>query len=120
MYFEVDIHTFDHLIKYFFRNKGDIFSLILRYRPQDLHQECNGLTILETTVVYQRLDMFLYLVTNFNEEINTETSGTMESLVKLSTEFGWTEDLFCKWYKAVEHELSVKDLRLVLYCRFDL
>ena len=67
--------------------------------------------MLESTVVYKRLDLFLYLVTNFNDEINTETSGTMGALVKLSSEYGWTEEMFSQWYSAIECQLSDRDFR---------
>jgi len=84
-------------------------SLILSVRRQDLHQKCNGLTMLESTVVYRRWDLFTYLVTNFNDEINTATSGTLAALVKMSTEFGWTEELFGKWFTGIKNDIEDVD-----------
>merc|ERR1712106_1123690 len=91
------------------RDKLAILSLILSVRRQDLHQKCNGLTMLESTVVYRRWDLFTYLVTNFNDEINTATSGTLAALVKMSTEFGWTEELFGKWFTGIKNDIEDVD-----------
>ena len=86
-------------------------SLIRNFRRQTLHQKYNGLTLLETTVAYRRWSLFNYLVTDFKNEINTTTNGSLATLVKISTDFGWIEELLGQWFVKIKSQLSYIDYK---------
>ena len=88
---------------------------ILSYRVEDLKQTCNGLSILEATVVYKNFPMFRYLTINFNEEVNTFETGTLACLIKVAGEFGWSEELAEHWFNRIKPHLGEADYRYFLY-----
>ena len=65
--------------------------------------------MIETAVVYRRFDLFNILIADFNDDINTSTSGSLAALVKMSTEFGWTEEMFGQWFRAIKGQLEEAD-----------
>ena len=97
------------------RNNLAVLEEILSYRVEDLNQTCNGLSILEATVVYKHFHMFRYLTINFNEKVNTIENGTLACLIKVAGEFGWSEELAEHWFNRIKPHLGEADYRYFLY-----
>merc|ERR1712176_306456 len=72
----LDEQSYSPLFEAIARNKINAFELILDHRPQDSIQKCDGLYALEATMVFRRLPMFVDLVEDFSNFINTSETGT--------------------------------------------